>query len=108
MTSTFKTLLLIILIIITTSCNNKPSEILNFNKDFSFQHLEKQVLYGPRIPGTKAHENTITYITNELKNMVGKPKFKNLKFLDIKVKMLLVCGERANHGLLLERTTTHV
>ena len=39
----------------------------NFNEDSAFAFLKKQVDFGPRVPGSKAHANAATYFQNKLK-----------------------------------------
>jgi Zn-dependent M28 family amino/carboxypeptidase len=61
----------LLILILTSSCSTNSSETtetFEFNHNLSFNHLQKQVLFGPRIPGSEAHENTAAYIIGELKN----------------------------------------
>lgn len=73
---------LIIFVFFITSCNNNTQEntakteqtpkieikIPEFNGDSALNFVAKQVAFGPRVPGTKAHENCAAYIVNTLKN----------------------------------------
>ena len=64
------------------ACNNEsnqtPSEIVEkpaafvakapvFNQDSAYFWIQKQVEFGPRVPGTKAHANCAAFIENTLK-----------------------------------------
>lgn len=39
-----------------------------FNSDSAYAWIEKQVLMGPRVPGSKAHANCASFITDKLKS----------------------------------------
>jgi len=41
-----------------------------FNADSTFDYIEKQVAYGPRVPGTKAHEACAKYLETKLRQYV--------------------------------------
>lgn len=43
----------------------KPAD---FDPVKAYQHVTTQVGFGPRVPGSKAHDQVIKYITSELKN----------------------------------------
>ena len=58
--------LISLFIFLFTSCSWNTSSSIQFNKDNAFDHLEKQVSFGPRIPGSKSHENTVNYISETL------------------------------------------
>jgi glutaminyl-peptide cyclotransferase len=40
----------------------------SFNEDSCYSFLEKQVSFGPRVPGTAAHKKCGDYLSNQLKN----------------------------------------
>lgn len=56
-----------------TTTGNKPETVVppvkipNFNSDTAFDFVKTQVDFGPRVPGTKAHENCANFIVNTLK-----------------------------------------
>ncbi len=72
--------LLICLISINWSCNNsstrvdevvieepkKNIDVPAFNADSAYLYVDKQVSYGPRIPGTDPHRQTGNYLVNKL------------------------------------------
>lgn len=39
----------------------------SFNSDSAYRYTKEQVDFGPRVPGTKAHANCATYLTQKLK-----------------------------------------
>lgn len=39
-----------------------------FNQDSAYYWIQKQVAFGPRVPGTKAHDNCAAFIENQLKS----------------------------------------
>lgn len=43
-----------------------PAKAENFDKQKAWAHLEKQVAFGPRMPGTKAHQDCENYIFDEM------------------------------------------
>jgi len=74
--------LLALLIIVFTACNNNTQTVSEnnsnkekepevkvsaFNEDSAYFFIKQQVEFGPRVPGTKAHENCAAYIVNKLK-----------------------------------------
>jgi len=73
-------LTIVALIVLQTSCDQqskttrtlrkKPEKksvmVPKFNADSAFYYVEKQVLYGPRVPGTKAHAACATWLTQKL------------------------------------------
>ena len=72
--------LLICLISINWSCNNSNTgvnevvieeskiniDVPVFNADSAYLYIDKQVSYGPRIPGTDPHRQTGDYLVNKL------------------------------------------
>ncbi len=77
--------LYIAFILLLSSCSNPPKEPENkiaeapqpevkkikspeFNADSAYAYLNKQVDFGPRVPGTKAHAACATYFQNKLKS----------------------------------------
>ncbi len=82
MTKYFFTLLLGLTLLIGVSCNNShketkttikntaPKKDLNipaFNGDSAFHYVKTQCDFGPRVPGTEAHQACGEYLTNKLK-----------------------------------------
>ena len=66
---------------IVTSCTNPKTEekqnptsdighqtltTPSFNPDSAYQYIKEQVAFGPRVPGTKAHENCAKYLSEKL------------------------------------------
>jgi glutaminyl-peptide cyclotransferase len=49
------------------SCREKPRPPREFDGQTAFGYIEKQVGYGPRIPGTKAHEQMATWLDSLLR-----------------------------------------
>lgn len=77
--------LCIAFILLLSSCSNPPKEPENktpeapqpvvikikspdFNADSAYAFLKKQVDFGPRVPGTKAHASCAIYFQNKLKS----------------------------------------
>lgn len=46
----------------------KKVVVPSFNEDSAFAFVKKQVEFGPRVPGTKEHANTATFLENTLKS----------------------------------------
>ncbi len=71
------TLFLSSILAFATSCgtqtksrhNNKPATVItaSFNADSAFGYTAKQVAFGPRVPGTKAHNNCATWLIKKMK-----------------------------------------
>ena len=74
-----KSLIYIILALLLASCGNntgkaaaetaeKPSlDVVNFDADSCMAYLKAQVDFGPRVPGTDAHQLTADYLANTLR-----------------------------------------
>lgn len=56
----------IIFSLLNSSCGGQS--IPDFNKQYSFQILEKQCEFGPRVPGTEAHTKCRDYLVETLRN----------------------------------------
>ncbi len=63
----------------------------NFNSDTAYFFIEKQVAFGPRVPGSDAHKKCATFLANELKRFNWEVQIQeakvttfNKKILDIK------------------------
>ena len=80
-----KYLPIVIMLFVLASCNNssqkrtsdatdsvqvnKPSIVVpSFNKDSAYSFVVAQLNFGPRVPGTSAHEKCAGYITGKLKS----------------------------------------
>jgi hypothetical protein len=69
-----------LLLLVFLSCqNDKPKdktvevqkpkiEAPKFNADNAFEFIEKQLSFGPRVPGTKAHDSCATWLEEQFKN----------------------------------------
>lgn len=71
----------IVLSLLLLSCqNDKPKankedeiqkpkvEAPKFNADNAFAHIEKQLSFGPRVPGTKAHDSCASWLETQFRN----------------------------------------
>lgn len=56
---------IILLLTLTNCAENKNSE---FDGENAFQYAKKQVDFGPRTPGSEAHQNTVDWMISELEN----------------------------------------
>jgi len=71
-----KTLFFLSILVIGISCKQNPKgqetvtstvEVPVFNADSAYHYTAVQVAFGPRIPGTEAHETCGNYLSDELK-----------------------------------------
>ena len=78
MKTTIYILLLNMMLVLATSCgtqtksnrkSDKPSEVItaSFNADSAYVYTAKQVAFGPRVPGTKAHAACAGWLINKMK-----------------------------------------
>ena len=66
-----------------------------FNADTAFYFVEKQVLFGPRVPNSKAHQNCSQYLQNQLKRFGAKTytqESKESRFDGEKLNMTNIIG----------------
>ncbi|MEO8149245.1 MAG: M28 family peptidase [Bacteroidia bacterium] len=62
----------------TTVTDNKPVAIVpQFNQDSSYAYVKAQVDFGPRIPGTKSHEQCAEYLTSKMKTYTPNVTVQN-------------------------------
>ena len=63
-------------LLVSFSCKQAPKasniiaeeiKVPTFNADSAYSYTEKQVLFGPRVPGTPAHDSCGNYLANELR-----------------------------------------
>lgn len=103
-------LLILILSVIAISCKNdkkdpkinKPvyESAPNFSADSAFKFVNEQVLFGPRVPNTKAHEACAKYLTNKLKDYcdtVYNQPFIGLTYDGKKLKSQNIIGSFGIH-----------
>lgn len=60
---------IVVLLAATLSWINRPAqglEIADFDSDRALQDVANQLSFGPRLPGSKAHQDTIDYFLSEL------------------------------------------
>lgn len=58
-----------IFFVVDVSCTNiKKAEPRHFNSNRAYEHLEHQVAFGSRVPGTKAHEDAFKWIVSILRD----------------------------------------
>lgn len=76
---------LITLLIFTWACNGEKAtetvveEVISkpyptFNADSAYAFVQKQVNFGPRVPGTKGHSDTKAWMISKLKALDGACK----------------------------------
>jgi len=64
---TFPTLSLIVLLAVCACPGKKQEKTPPFDAGRAFGHLERQVAFGPRVPGTKAHDTAAEWIESTLR-----------------------------------------
>lgn len=85
-----KTFVPVIALLLAGSCNNpvemktekveKELEVFrNFNADSAYHFVETQVNFGPRVPGSKAHENCRMYLTSSLERYSNRVIVQSFK-----------------------------
>lgn len=60
---------------------NNVVERPNFSADSAFYFIYKQVEFGPRVPGSEAHEQCATWLANVLKNMGAEVQVQETQLL---------------------------
>ncbi len=51
----------------TTPVDSEVEHVMTFDADSAYYHVENQVAFGPRIPGTNGHKLCVEYIVEKLK-----------------------------------------
>ena len=65
----------ILMLIFLTGC--KETKNLEFNGDSALQFAQTQIDFGPRIPGSKAHQQTVDWIQSKLKEYGWETEIQN-------------------------------
>ncbi|WP_234571907.1 M28 family peptidase [Rhodohalobacter sp. 614A] len=73
-------LLVFILLTLIIGCNSEPNlkfqkqgrEVPEFSADHAYQYVEDQVAFGPRVPNSEAHRETVQYLRNHFLETAGK------------------------------------
>jgi hypothetical protein len=60
-----------------------------FDENKAFQHLERQVRFGPRNPGSPGHGLTRDYLLTQLKSYTDRVEFQDFNFKDGEIKYTL-------------------
>ena len=75
----------------TTTVELPAVVAVDFNADSAYTFVEKQVGFGPRVPGSKGHERCAQYLFTKLKSycttaqiQLGKARLYNQKVVDVK------------------------
>jgi glutaminyl-peptide cyclotransferase len=55
-----------VLSVLSTACRDRPRPPREFNGQAAFEYINQQVAFGPRVPGTKAHENMAGWLDSLL------------------------------------------
>ncbi|HZB28440.1 MAG TPA: hypothetical protein VE282_07740, partial [Gemmatimonadales bacterium] len=48
--------------VLFTACRDKPRPPREFDGQAAFEYIRQQVAFGPRVPGTTAHENMANWL----------------------------------------------
>ncbi len=79
--------ILLISIIFLISCSNSNNQTYG---EYAYSLIEKQCSFGARVPGTKAHEECIKFLENELKEYCDNVKlqefFQEVSYSENKIK----------------------
>lgn len=65
---------LLVLAGLLSACDNKPAQSMArpaFSADSAYSYIDRQVQMGPRVPGTKAHDECAAYLIQTLERMGG-------------------------------------
>jgi len=66
-----------------------PNDGTHFDKQKAWTHLINQVAFGPRVPGTTAHDKTEQYILDEVKKYCDDPREQKFQYHWTKTRQML-------------------
>ena len=66
------------------SCREKPRPPREFDGQAAFGYIEKQIGWGPRIPGTKAHQQVATWLDSVLRQRADTLVVQSWKHVTVK------------------------
>jgi Zn-dependent M28 family amino/carboxypeptidase len=72
----------LLLSLLSSACEAVEPASPSFDADLAYQHLEKQVSFGYRYPGSDGHAQTIDWITDELKSQAWQVTFYEYPYFD--------------------------
>lgn len=67
----------------------QPKEPISFNGNRAFADVEKQLSFGPRTPGSTAHQNFIDWLTAELEKSGWQPSIQQGEMMGNPVKNII-------------------
>ncbi len=90
--------LLAALSLLTTQCQplDSASTPSKFSGTLAFAHVEKQVSFGPRIPGTDGHAQLIEWLANELAGLGWDVQVQESSLLDKPVRNVIAMRTEIN------------
>ena len=75
--------------LISVSVFLSKKNISNFSGDRALEHVLNQVALGPRIPGSQAHSEVISYISDELKECEWEVEIQESTFANHEIKNII-------------------
>jgi len=85
----------LILLLLLTNCTE--NEDLQFDGESAYQNAKQQVEFGPRTPGSDAHQNTVDWIMSELDKTGWKTEIQTDQINDYQIKNIVAYrGEKNN------------
>ncbi len=85
----------LILLLLLTNCTE--NEDLQFDGEGAYQYAKQQVEFGPRTPGSDAHQNTVDWIMSELDKTGWKTEIQTDQINDYQIKNIVAYrGEKNN------------
>jgi len=77
----------LILLLLLTNCNENKD--LQFDGESAYQYAKQQVEFGPRTPGSDAHQNTVDWIMSELNKNGWKTDLQTDQINDYQLKNII-------------------
>jgi Zn-dependent M28 family amino/carboxypeptidase len=103
-----KTLILIIAICIIATVVGayfmffQPKDLIAFDGTRAYSDVEKQLSFGPRIPGSNAHQNFINWLTDEMENAGWQINVQQGEMLEKPIKNIVAQrGEESPQIILI-------
>lgn len=87
----------LILILLLTNCNENKD--LQFDGESAYQYAKQQVEFGPRTPGSDAHQNTVDWIMSELNKNGWKTDLQTDQINDYQIKNIIAYRGEKDKGI---------
>ena len=98
---TFIKYLLFLLCLVSCTTHGKSQQDYVFNADAAYEHIKKQLSFGPRYPGSAGHQEQIDWINNQLLNLNWKVELQQFEYMNTRLTNIIAKKGDSNHPIII-------